>query len=46
MDSAKQVTKSGNLNELSMVLLNNVLSLPLGIILVLGLNEMEYLLQT
>uniref|UniRef100_A0A453S439 Uncharacterized protein n=1 Tax=Aegilops tauschii subsp. strangulata TaxID=200361 RepID=A0A453S439_AEGTS len=39
MDSAKQATKSGNLNELSMVLLNNVLSLPLGIILVLGFNE-------
>ncbi|XP_066326391.1 GDP-mannose transporter GONST1-like isoform X3 [Miscanthus floridulus] len=46
MDSAKQATKSGNLNELSMVLLNNVLSLPLGIILVLGLNEVEYLLET
>ncbi|PWZ16948.1 GDP-mannose transporter GONST1 [Zea mays] len=46
MDGAKQATKSGNLNELSMVLLNNVLSLPLGIILVLGLNEVEYLLET
>uniref|UniRef100_M8BS84 Sugar phosphate transporter domain-containing protein n=1 Tax=Aegilops tauschii TaxID=37682 RepID=M8BS84_AEGTA len=46
MDSAKQATKSGNLNELSMVLLNNVLSLPLGIILVLGFNEVEYLLET
>ncbi|KAM0881983.1 hypothetical protein ACQ4PT_032604 [Festuca glaucescens] len=46
MDSAKQATKSGNLNELSMVLLNNALSLPLGIILVLGFNEVEYLLET
>ncbi|KAK3120816.1 hypothetical protein QOZ80_8BG0642130 [Eleusine coracana subsp. coracana] len=46
MDSAKQATKSGNLNELSMVLLNNVLSLPLGIILVLGFNEVTYLLET
>ncbi|XP_062192475.1 GDP-mannose transporter GONST1 [Phragmites australis] len=46
MDSAKQATKSGNLNELSMVLLNNILSLPLGIILVLGFNEVEYLLET
>jgi GDP-mannose transporter len=46
MDSAKQATKSGNLNELSMVLLNNVLSLPLGIILVLAFNEVEYLLAT
>uniref|UniRef100_A0A0D9X3K4 Sugar phosphate transporter domain-containing protein n=1 Tax=Leersia perrieri TaxID=77586 RepID=A0A0D9X3K4_9ORYZ len=46
MDSAKQATKSGNLNELSMVLLNNILSVPLGIILVLGFNEVEYLLET
>ncbi|KAL6659590.1 hypothetical protein ACP70R_003630 [Stipagrostis hirtigluma subsp. patula] len=46
MDSAKQATSSGNLNELSMVLLNNVLSLPLGIILVVGFNEVEYLLET
>ncbi|KQK13429.1 GDP-mannose transporter GONST1 isoform X2 [Brachypodium distachyon] len=46
MDSAKEATRSGNLNELSMVLLNNVLSLPLGIILVLGFNEVEYLLET
>nr|CAB3479666.1 unnamed protein product [Digitaria exilis] len=46
MDSAKQATKSGNLNELSMVLLNNILSLPLGIILVLGFNEVGYLLET
>ncbi|KAL6856957.1 hypothetical protein ACP4OV_018339 [Aristida adscensionis] len=46
MDSAKQATKSGNLNELSMVLLNNVLSLPLGITLVLVFNEVEYLLET
>ncbi|XP_006659745.1 GDP-mannose transporter GONST1 [Oryza brachyantha] len=46
MDSAKQATKSGNLNELSMVLLNNILSVPLGIILVLGFNEVDYLLET
>uniref|UniRef100_A0A453H9R8 Sugar phosphate transporter domain-containing protein n=1 Tax=Aegilops tauschii subsp. strangulata TaxID=200361 RepID=A0A453H9R8_AEGTS len=46
MDSAKESTRSGNLNELSMVLLNNVLSLPLGVILVLGFNEVEYLLET
>uniref|UniRef100_A0A0E0I6D1 Sugar phosphate transporter domain-containing protein n=1 Tax=Oryza nivara TaxID=4536 RepID=A0A0E0I6D1_ORYNI len=46
MDSAKQATKSGNLNELSMVLLNNILSVPLGIILVLGFNEVEYLFET
>jgi len=29
-----------------MVLLNNILSLPLGIILVLGFNEVDYLLET
>ncbi|KAG8046300.1 hypothetical protein GUJ93_ZPchr0008g12060 [Zizania palustris] len=46
MDSAKQATNSGNLNELSMVLLNNILSVPLGVILVLGFNEVEYLLET
>ncbi|CAH9083128.1 unnamed protein product [Cuscuta epithymum] len=39
MDTAKQVTKSGNLNEFSMVLLNNTLSLPLGIALVMLFNE-------
>ncbi|KAK6924252.1 Sugar phosphate transporter domain [Dillenia turbinata] len=33
MDTAKQATKSGNLSEFSMVLLNNTLSLPLGILL-------------
>ncbi|XP_019415833.1 PREDICTED: GDP-mannose transporter GONST1 [Lupinus angustifolius] len=46
MDTAKQVTKSGNLNEFSMVLLNNALSLPLGIFLVIVFNEVDYLLQT
>ncbi|CAK9146915.1 unnamed protein product [Ilex paraguariensis] len=46
MDTAKQVTKSGSLNEFSMVLLNNTLSLPLGIVLVLVFNEMEYLSRT
>ncbi|KAI4317102.1 hypothetical protein L6164_025007 [Bauhinia variegata] len=46
MDTAKQVTKSGNLNEFSMVLLNNTLSLPLGIILIFVFNEVDYLLRT
>ncbi|XP_059654155.1 GDP-mannose transporter GONST1-like isoform X2 [Cornus florida] len=46
MDTAKQVTKSGNLNEFSMVLLNNTLSLPLGIILILMFNEVDYLSRT
>ncbi|KAK4790197.1 hypothetical protein SAY86_017501 [Trapa natans] len=46
MDTAKQVTKSGNLNEFSMVLLNNTLSLPVGIILIFLFNEVDYLLHT
>ncbi|KAK7353649.1 hypothetical protein VNO80_19100 [Phaseolus coccineus] len=46
MDTAKQVTKSGNLNEFSMVLLNNTLSLPLGFFLIVVFNEVDYLLRT
>ncbi|KAL8527380.1 hypothetical protein ACS0TY_005299 [Phlomoides rotata] len=46
MDTAKQVTKSGDLNEFSMVKLNNTLSLPLGLLLVLVFNEADYLSQT
>ncbi|KAK4256799.1 hypothetical protein QN277_006478 [Acacia crassicarpa] len=46
MDTAKQVTKSGNLNEFSMVLLNNTLSLPLGILLIFVFNEVDYLMTT
>ncbi|XP_060197216.1 GDP-mannose transporter GONST1-like [Lycium barbarum] len=46
MDTAKQVTESGNLDEFSMVLLNNTLSLPLGLFLVLLFNEVDYLSRT
>lgn len=46
MDTAKQVTTSGSLNEFSMVLLNNTLSLPLGLLLVFAFNEVEYLSRT
>lgn len=46
MDTAKQVTKSGELNEFSMVLLNNTLSLPLGVVLIFAFNEVDYLSQT
>ncbi|KAI8022604.1 GDP-mannose transporter GONST1 [Camellia lanceoleosa] len=46
MDTAKQVTKSGNLNEFSMVLLNNTLSLPLGLLLIAVFNEVDYLSTT
>ncbi|XP_054820228.1 GDP-mannose transporter GONST1-like [Prosopis cineraria] len=46
MDTAKQVTTSGNLNEFSMVLLNNTLSLPSGILLIFVFNEADYLTRT
>ncbi|CAH2042017.1 unnamed protein product [Thlaspi arvense] len=46
MDTAKQVTKSGNLNEFSMVLLNNTLSLPLGVLLIFTFKEVDYLSKT
>ncbi|KAJ8443738.1 hypothetical protein Cgig2_029643 [Carnegiea gigantea] len=46
MDTAKQVTRSGNLNEFSMVLLNNTLSLPLGILLIFIFKEVDYLYGT
>lgn len=46
MDTAKQVTQSGNLNEFSMVLLNNILSLPLGLLLIFVFNEVDYLYET
>lgn len=43
MDVAKQATRSGNLNEYSMVLLNNSLSLPLGLVLAFMFNETQFL---
>ncbi|XLS52164.1 hypothetical protein HN51_012841, partial [Arachis hypogaea] len=46
MDLAKQVTKPGNLNEFTMVLLNNTLSLTLGVFLIIVFSEMDYLLRT
>ncbi|XP_026389338.1 GDP-mannose transporter GONST1-like [Papaver somniferum] len=46
MDTVKQVTKSGNLNEFTMVLLNNTLSLPLGLLLIFLFNEVDYLFDT
>ncbi|XAR60716.1 hypothetical protein NMG60_11034195 [Bertholletia excelsa] len=42
MDKAKLLTRSGSLNEVSMVLLNNMLSLPFAIVLILFFNEWEY----
>ncbi|XP_057512392.1 GDP-mannose transporter GONST2-like isoform X3 [Actinidia eriantha] len=41
MDKAKQLTRTGSLNEVSMVLLNNMLSLPFAIFLILLFNEWE-----
>lgn len=45
MDRAKQLTKSGSLNEVSMVLLNNMLSLPFAIILILVFDEWHYVIN-
>ncbi|XP_022730794.1 GDP-mannose transporter GONST2-like [Durio zibethinus] len=45
MDKAKQATKSGSLNEVSMVLLNNLLSIPFAIFLIFVLNEWEYVIN-
>ncbi|KAJ4953190.1 hypothetical protein NE237_030022 [Protea cynaroides] len=46
MDTAKDATNSGNLNEFSMVLLNNILSLPLGVLLIFVFNELDFLYNT
>ncbi|MBA0735606.1 hypothetical protein Gogos_019441 [Gossypium gossypioides] len=46
MDKAKQATKSGSLNNMSMVLLNNLLSLPFAVFLIFILNEWEYVITT
>ncbi|KAI4383526.1 hypothetical protein MLD38_009355 [Melastoma candidum] len=46
MDTAKQETKSGNLNEFTMVLLNNSLSMPLGVALIFIFQEVDYLMAT
>ncbi|CDP09170.1 unnamed protein product [Coffea canephora] len=45
MDRAKQLTKSGSLNEVSMVLLNNSLSLPFAVLLILVFNEWDYVIN-
>ncbi|KAL1178006.1 hypothetical protein V6Z11_A03G068600 [Gossypium hirsutum] len=45
MDKAKQATKLGSLNNVSMVLLNNLLSLPFAIFLIFVLNEWEYVIN-
>ncbi|XP_054819735.1 GDP-mannose transporter GONST2-like isoform X2 [Prosopis cineraria] len=45
MDEAKKSTKSGSLNEVSMVLLNNLLSLPFAIILIFLFGEWDYIIH-
>ncbi|KAH7549920.1 hypothetical protein JRO89_XS13G0105500 [Xanthoceras sorbifolium] len=45
MDKAKQATRSGTLNEVSMVLLNNLLSLPFAIFLILIFDEWKYVVN-
>ncbi|XP_057548440.1 GDP-mannose transporter GONST2-like [Amaranthus tricolor] len=46
MEKAKQLTKSGSLNEVSMVLLNNLLSLPFAMILIVIFDEWSYVTNT
>ncbi|ESW18721.1 hypothetical protein PHAVU_006G064700 [Phaseolus vulgaris] len=45
MDEAKRSTKSGSLKEVSMVLLNNLLSLPFAIILIFLFGEWHYVIH-
>ncbi|KAL4610222.1 hypothetical protein ACB092_08G036000 [Castanea dentata] len=45
MDEAKKSTRSGSLNEVSMVLLNNLLSLPFAIFLIIMFGEWEYVIN-
>ncbi|KAI6670986.1 hypothetical protein NL676_005871 [Syzygium grande] len=46
MDKAKQFTRSGSLNEVSMVLLNNLLSLPFAVFSILLFGEWQYIVNT
>ncbi|KAI4306629.1 hypothetical protein L6164_029890 [Bauhinia variegata] len=45
MDEAKKSTRSGNLNEVSMVLLNNLLSLPFAIVMIFLFGEWDYVIH-
>ncbi|XP_050369931.1 GDP-mannose transporter GONST2-like [Argentina anserina] len=45
MDEAKKHTRSGSLNEVSMVLLNNLLSLPFAAFLIVLFGEWEYVIN-
>ncbi|KAM1855886.1 hypothetical protein EV1_006151 [Malus domestica] len=45
MDEAKKYTRSGSLNEVSMVLLNNLLSLPFAAFLIVLFDEWEYIMN-
>ncbi|XP_004500240.2 GDP-mannose transporter GONST2 [Cicer arietinum] len=45
MDEAKKSTKSGSLNEVSMVLLNNLLSLPFAIVMIFLFHEWDYVIH-
>ncbi|XP_031400063.1 GDP-mannose transporter GONST2-like isoform X3 [Punica granatum] len=44
MDKAKPLTRSGSLSEFSMVLLNNLLSLPFAIFLIILFGEWDYVM--
>ncbi|GBG80607.1 hypothetical protein CBR_g31067 [Chara braunii] len=43
MALAQEVTSSGRIGEVSMVMLNNALSLPMSVILLIGMGEVEVL---
>lgn len=45
MDEAKKSTKSGSLNEVSMVLLNNLLSLPFAVVMIFIFGEWDYVIH-
>lgn len=46
MDSAKAASKTGQISEFSMVLLNNALSFPPAIVLILLFGEMRFIVQS
>lgn len=46
MDTAKAATRSGTISEFSMVLLNNALSFPPAIVMILAFGEYEFILKS
>lgn len=46
MDTAKAATRSGTISEFSMVLLNNALSFPPAIVMILAFGEYDFILKS